>query len=138
MEVNRPLRTVSCALRTTTMLASLNMYLSPYYDHWMSTDRVFDTESNQNEVYEYAAKPILDDVLQGYNGCLLAYGQVGPRSLVSSTLSWTFLHERICRRGLEKHTQWLDRHLMMMNHEELSLELSISFLTRLSMPMNGE
>ena len=43
-------------------------------------DGVFDQESNQKEVYEDVGKPVLKDVLQGYNGSILAYGQTGARS----------------------------------------------------------
>jgi hypothetical protein len=30
-------------------------------------DRVFDTQSNQQEVYEHTAKPLVQDFLQGFN-----------------------------------------------------------------------
>ena len=40
-------------------------------------DGVFDPDSNQKEVYEEVGKPVLKDVLQGYNGSILAYGQTG-------------------------------------------------------------
>ena len=36
---------------------------------------VFDQKAEQKEVYEVAAKPIVDSVLNGYNGTILAYGQ---------------------------------------------------------------
>mmetsp|Transcript_43968 Transcript_43968/g.71532 ORF Transcript_43968/g.71532 Transcript_43968/m.71532 type:complete len:897 (+) Transcript_43968:81-2771(+) len=38
-------------------------------------DRIFDDSSTQKEVYEYAAEPVIEDVLQGFNGTILAYGQ---------------------------------------------------------------
>jgi len=38
-------------------------------------DRVFDMNSNQKEVYDAAAKPIIDSVLDGFNGTIFAYGQ---------------------------------------------------------------
>lgn len=38
-------------------------------------DRVFDPESRQEEIYNYAAKPVVEDVLKGYNGTIFAYGQ---------------------------------------------------------------
>lgn len=38
-------------------------------------DRVFDMNSNQKEVYDVAAKPIIDSVLEGFNGTIFAYGQ---------------------------------------------------------------
>eukprot|EP00037_Helgoeca_nana_P017451 m.165472 g.165472 ORF g.165472 m.165472 type:complete len:975 (-) comp23999_c0_seq3:258-3182(-) len=38
-------------------------------------DRVFRPGSTQAEVYDYAAKPVVEDVLKGYNGTIFAYGQ---------------------------------------------------------------
>jgi kinesin family protein 5 len=38
-------------------------------------DRVFNPDSIQNEVYEVAARPIVDSVLEGFNGTVLTYGQ---------------------------------------------------------------
>jgi len=38
-------------------------------------DRVFGPASTQQEVFEYTAGPIVEDVLQGYNATIFAYGQ---------------------------------------------------------------
>lgn len=38
-------------------------------------DRVFGPNATQSQVYEEAAKPIVKDVLSGYNGTIFAYGQ---------------------------------------------------------------
>ena len=40
-------------------------------------DMVFDQTTPQYGVYEAAAKPIVDCVLEGYNGTIFAYGQTG-------------------------------------------------------------
>lgn len=40
-------------------------------------DAVFDTDSTQVDVYNETARPIVDKVLQGYNGTIFAYGQTG-------------------------------------------------------------
>jgi kinesin family protein 5 len=40
-----------------------------------SFDKVFKPENSQEEVYELAALPIVQAVLQGFNGTLLTYGQ---------------------------------------------------------------
>ncbi|XP_069681016.1 kinesin-like protein KIF3A isoform X2 [Periplaneta americana] len=40
-------------------------------------DVVFDTDSRQMDVYNETARPIVDKVLLGYNGTILAYGQTG-------------------------------------------------------------
>ncbi|KAJ1566037.1 Kinesin-like protein kif3b [Nowakowskiella sp. JEL0078] len=40
-------------------------------------DSVFDNTCSQMEVYNACARPIVDSVLQGYNGTVFAYGQTG-------------------------------------------------------------
>ena len=35
---------------------------------------VFDPSSSQQDVYNVSARPILDSVLKGYNGTIIAYG----------------------------------------------------------------
>ena len=40
-------------------------------------DAVFDWHSSQATLYEQTAKPIVDSVLEGYNGTVFAYGQTG-------------------------------------------------------------
>ncbi|XP_040261699.1 kinesin-like protein KIF3A isoform X2 [Bufo bufo] len=40
-------------------------------------DTVFGTDSNQLDVYNLTARPIVDSVLEGYNGTIFAYGQTG-------------------------------------------------------------
>eukprot|EP00898_Chlorokybus_atmophyticus_P004213 jgi/Chlat1/4793/Chrsp31S04781 len=42
-----------------------------------SFDHVLGPESTQAEVYTAAAKPIVEDVLLGYNGTIMCYGQTG-------------------------------------------------------------
>ena len=39
-------------------------------------DSVFDWNCSQQTVYEQTALPIVDSVLEGYNGTVFAYGQV--------------------------------------------------------------
>lgn len=39
-------------------------------------DRVFGMESRQHEVFDYSIKSTVEDVLNGYNGTVFAYGQV--------------------------------------------------------------
>ncbi|GJQ84193.1 kinesin-2B [Trypoxylus dichotomus] len=40
-------------------------------------DRIFGPDSTQLELYKYAAYPIVDKVVRGYNGTIFAYGQTG-------------------------------------------------------------
>ncbi len=40
-----------------------------------SFDRIFGPNSSQKEVFDISAKPIIDSVLEGFNGTIFAYGQ---------------------------------------------------------------
>lgn len=40
-------------------------------------DRVFDMNSRQADVFNFSIKPTVDDILNGYNGTVFAYGQTG-------------------------------------------------------------
>ncbi|KAG0172689.1 hypothetical protein DFQ28_009667 [Apophysomyces sp. BC1034] len=42
-----------------------------------SFDRVFGSDTRQQDVFEYSIKSIVDDVVAGYNGTVFAYGQTG-------------------------------------------------------------
>ncbi|KAL8712580.1 MAG: hypothetical protein Q9220_003111 [cf. Caloplaca sp. 1 TL-2023] len=40
-------------------------------------DRIFDTQSRQTDVFDFSIRPTVDDILNGYNGTVFAYGQTG-------------------------------------------------------------
>ncbi|TRY56214.1 hypothetical protein DNTS_028539 [Danionella cerebrum] len=40
-------------------------------------DAVYDVGSKQNELYDFACRPLIDSVLLGFNGTIFAYGQTG-------------------------------------------------------------
>ncbi|KAL4798450.1 P-loop containing nucleoside triphosphate hydrolase protein [Aspergillus venezuelensis] len=40
-------------------------------------DRVFPMDSKQNDVFNFSIAPTVDDILNGYNGTVFAYGQTG-------------------------------------------------------------
>ena len=40
-------------------------------------DRVFDTNSRQTDVFDFSIRSTVDDILNGYNGTVFAYGQTG-------------------------------------------------------------
>ncbi|XP_038664860.1 kinesin-like protein klp-20 isoform X2 [Scyliorhinus canicula] len=45
--------------------------------HTLDFDAVLDESTSQRDVYETVAKPLVEFVLQGYNGCVLTYGTPG-------------------------------------------------------------
>ncbi|QDZ22302.1 kinesin [Chloropicon primus] len=40
-------------------------------------DRLFGEKDGQQAVYDVVGRPVIQDVLKGYNGCIMAYGQTG-------------------------------------------------------------
>ncbi|PCH41232.1 kinesin-domain-containing protein [Wolfiporia cocos MD-104 SS10] len=48
-----------------------------YKDRRFIFDRVFDHETRQQDVYENTAKPLLTNLLDGYNATIFAYGATG-------------------------------------------------------------
>lgn len=54
-------------LRSKAMMPSSEFYF----------DEVLRPEAGQADVYQVAVAPVVEDVLSGYNGTVLAYGQTG-------------------------------------------------------------
>ncbi|KAG0160823.1 hypothetical protein PDIDSM_8353 [Penicillium digitatum] len=40
-------------------------------------DRVFPMDTAQNDIFDFSIRPTVDDILNGYNGTVFAYGQTG-------------------------------------------------------------
>lgn len=40
-------------------------------------DRVFNMQCKQSDIFDYSIRPTVDDILNGYNGTVFAYGQTG-------------------------------------------------------------
>ena len=60
-------------------------------------DKVFGCESKQSDVYSQVVRPVVSEVIEGYNCTIFAYGQTGTgktytmegyRSVESDTISW--------------------------------------------------
>lgn len=43
-------------------------------NHEFNFDHVFNQTNTQKDIYDMAAKPIIDSVLEGFNGTIFAYG----------------------------------------------------------------
>ncbi|KAF4125068.1 kinesin family member 11 [Geosmithia morbida] len=62
---------------TRGKLVELSMGASAISDKTYSFDRVFAPAADQSMVYDDTVKPILDDMLAGFNCTIFAYGQTG-------------------------------------------------------------
>nr|AAR39436.1 kinesin family member 3 [Dictyostelium discoideum] len=54
-------------------------------NHSFSFDYVFPSNTTQRDVYDHAAKPVIEDIMAGYNGTLFVYGQTGSGKTFSMT-----------------------------------------------------
>ena len=63
-----------------------------------SFDRIFPPSSTQEDIYSFGVKEIIDSVLNGYNGTVLAYGQT------SSGKTYTAMHTQRRPSMLSKKT----------------------------------
>ena len=45
--------------------------------HEFSFDKLYDQSVSQQTMFNNCTAPIIEEVLEGYNGCVFAYGQTG-------------------------------------------------------------
>lgn len=63
-------------------------------------EKVFDQQAKQDDVFEHVAKPVANNILDGYNGTIFAYGQTGS----GKTFTITGGAERYSDRGIIPRT----------------------------------
>jgi kinesin family member 6/9 len=63
-------------------------------------DHLFDMDSNQEEIFDVVAKPVVQSAMGGYNGTIFAYGQTGS----GKTFTITGGAEKYSDRGLIPRT----------------------------------
>ena len=68
------LTTVSILIFPHQLFLPQDQASSSAQPHKFNFDHIFDMNSTQKEVYDSAAKPIIDSVLEGFNGTIFAYG----------------------------------------------------------------
>ncbi|OCF35334.1 kinesin [Kwoniella heveanensis BCC8398] len=61
---------------TTVQLKNSTSLAGPEKDGF-TFDRVFDTSTRQDEIFDWGVKGIVEDVMTGFNGTLFCYGQTG-------------------------------------------------------------
>ncbi|XP_052275630.1 kinesin-like protein KIF6 isoform X2 [Dreissena polymorpha] len=106
--------------------------------------KVFDQNAQQDEIFDNVAKPVIDNVLQGYNGTIFAYGQTGSgktftitggaeryidRGIIPRMLSYIFEYfEQNSERSFTAHISYLEIYndngydLLDPKHEAAKLE----------------
>lgn len=69
-------------------------------------DSVYDDDSTQQNVYNESAFPIVESVLEGYNGTIFAYGQTGCGK--THTMTGTDTDKGIIPKAFEHIFGWID------------------------------
>lgn len=66
-------------------------------DQTFAFDRVFDDTTSQADIYESTAKPLLDNVLDGYNATVFAYGATGcgKTHTITYVVTYTYTGETL-------------------------------------------
>ncbi|XP_024062724.2 kinesin-like protein KIF3C [Terrapene carolina triunguis] len=57
-------------------------------------DAVYDASSKQADLYDETVRPLIDSVLQGFNGTIFAYGQTGTGKTYTMQGAWTDSEKR--------------------------------------------
>eukprot|EP00918_Siedleckia_nematoides_P037743 GHVU01081842.1.p1 GENE.GHVU01081842.1~~GHVU01081842.1.p1 ORF type:complete len:625 (+),score=148.66 GHVU01081842.1:1602-3476(+) len=82
---------VRAAKKKGQKLIQNTVSLAPYTpDRTFVYDAAFDIDCTQDAVYDAAARPIVDCVLKGFNGCVMAYGQTGSGKTHTMQGYWDF------------------------------------------------
>jgi hypothetical protein len=91
-------------------------------------DAFFDEKTTQEEVYDQVARPIIDGVLDGYNGTLFAYGQTGTGKTYTMMGNEKVESEQTDERGIIPRS--LDQIFSTMREsaEDYVYEVSMSYV----------
>lgn len=88
-------------------------------------DYAFDSESNQDNVYDKVARPVVTDVIRGFNGTIFAYGQTGTgKTYTMGILDFVKnKHAGIIPRSLSQIFDWVTT-----NRQRVTSTVTMSFL----------
>src|SRR5690606_18886796 len=88
-------------------------------------DRVFHGKTKQIDVFELAAKEVVEDVIKGYNGTIFAYGQTGSGK--SYTMFGPDIDSEENKGIIPRACQYIFKHINESNNETV-YEVTCSFL----------
>lgn len=91
-----------------------------------SLDRVFDIESTQKEIFDSTAKPLIADVLQGYNATIFTYGQSGSGK--TYTMYGEDLLDEECQGIIPRAISEIFSFINDEKNNEIKFELKFSML----------
>ncbi|CAG8467090.1 6617_t:CDS:2 [Paraglomus occultum] len=100
-------------------------------DRSFTYDFVFPSETQQDEVFDDCAKPLLDKLMEGYNATILAYGQTGSGKTYSmgTAIDGATIppeHQGIVPRSI--YSLFGELEAKKTKHPEFSYEVFVTFL----------
>ncbi|KAL6073941.1 Kinesin-related protein 3 [Balamuthia mandrillaris] len=103
--------------------------------HSFNFHRVFSEYSGQEEVYTYAAKPMIDDVLNGYSAAIIAYGQTGAGKTYTMQ-GPGFEDAELHRQGFDEGLKGIIprvmgdifHHISTISSEHILFDITVSYL----------
>ena len=113
------------------------------HERTFTFDTVFGFDSKQADVYNETARPIVDSVLEGYNGEPASYSASWEHAHTPSWILDLFLYISLClphthtqapslpmdRQGRGRHTRWRGRETNLKRGELYQTHLHISLAT---------
>jgi kinesin family protein 5 len=88
-------------------------------------DRVFNTESQQEEVFEYSLRQTVDDLMKGYNGTVLAYGQTGSGK--SYTMMGSNIDDSIYRGAIPRIVDMIFE-MILQSSSDIEYTVRVSYM----------
>jgi kinesin family protein 5 len=72
-------------------------------------DRAFSFETVQSEIFEVAAKPVVESVLEGFNGTIFAYGQTSSGK--THTMQGPSIDDEVQKGIIPRMVDYVFRHI---------------------------
>lgn len=88
-------------------------------------DRVFSTESQQEEVFEYSLRQTVDDLMKGYNGTVLAYGQTGSGK--SYTMMGSSIDDPVYRGAIPRIVEMIFE-MILQSSSDIEYTVRVSYM----------
>jgi len=94
--------------------------------HTFNFDRIFSPSTTQQQVYDYAAKPVVDDLFKGYNGTIFAYGQTGSGK--THTMQGPNIHDPEWKGIIPRMIETIFEHHIAEASENLEFLVKVSYV----------
>lgn len=89
-------------------------------------DRVFDANTSQQSLFEEAAKPVIDDILKGYNGTIFTYGQSGSGK--THTMYGSSLYDEVQKGIIPRSIEYMFDFINDPKNEGIKFQIKFSML----------